>query len=240
MTPYDRHRSARHHAHAPGAVDEDDVVLDQLHVLGPAGLQLGDDLARPAREVGVEVLVQPAEPRGAVGEPRAGDGLEQEEDRLAVVPGVEERRRRAQVEQERPDPQQVGRDPVELRENHPRHQRALRHRDAGHLLDGLDPREVVDHAGQVVLPRRVRQELRVGPVLRHLLVRPVRVPDHRLRDDDFLAAQLQPHPQHAVGGRVLRPHVQGVGVERVRGGRLSHRAARGPAGCRRRWRPAAP
>ena len=109
----------------------------------------------------------------------------------------------------RGQPQQVRRDPLQLRQHHPHELGALGNLlgDPHQLLDRLDEAEVVRGRGDVVHAVRVRDALRIGHVLEELLRAAVEVADDRLRVDDALAVDLQQYPQHAVRRRVLGPEV---------------------------------
>ena len=80
-----------------------------------------------------------------------------------------------------------------------------------HIYLWMDPEVVAGDAGQrgeVIQSIRVRDELGVSHVLRDLFVAAMQVADvgHRLGDD--LAVHLQQDAQHAVRGRMRRPHVE--------------------------------
>jgi hypothetical protein len=87
-------------ADADQALLQDDVPGDQLAVELQPRPHVPDELAGAAQEVLVHVVQHPAEAVVAVGQPGAGQALQQVEDLLAVVEGVEQRGEPAQVEQE--------------------------------------------------------------------------------------------------------------------------------------------
>ena len=72
--------------------------------------------------------------------------------------------------------------------------------------------QVVGHRAQVVDAVGQRHHLLVELGLAGLLDAGVQVADVGRQRDDDLAVDLQHHAQHAVRGRVLRPHVEHHGV----------------------------
>jgi hypothetical protein len=78
------------------------------------------------------------------------------------------------------------------------------------LLDGQAVGVLVGHHGHVVQPVHVGQRLDVGLALGQFFSGTVQQADVRVGALDDLAVQLQHQAQHAVGGRMLRPEVQGV------------------------------
>jgi hypothetical protein len=89
------------------------------------------------------------------------------------------------------------------------------------LLGGDDERDLVGVAGHPVDPVEQRRDLGVVADLGQLLVAAVHVPDHRLDVVGALAVDLGHQAEHPVGGRVLRPdvegHVLGLEFDRDRG-----------------------
>ena len=97
--------------------------------------------------------------------------------------------------------------------------------DPHELLDGQRVAERVAHGGHVVHAVGVGDDAGVVDVLGVLLEAAVQVADVRPRRAHDLAVGAQLEAQHAVGGRVLRAHVEDhlVGVE------VLDRASRSPA-----------
>ena len=85
----------------------------------------------------------------------------------------------------------------------------------GELLDRDGVGHVVGERGEVVQPVRVGHELVVGHVLGDLLVAAVQVAEHRVALGQDLAVEFHLEAEHAVGGRVRRPHREGhlLGLE---------------------------
>ena len=84
---------------------------------------------------------------------------------------------------------------------------ARRHLDAEQLLHGQREADVGRQRAEVVHAVRVGDELQVGAVLGDLLHSAVQIAQMRDALDDALAVELEHQPQHAVGRRVRRPHV---------------------------------
>ncbi len=188
-------------------MDEDLVVGDQVVVFGDLRLEVVEELLRlleePVRQVGRDA----ADPDVVVRQAVSADVLEQVVDPLPLADGVQERGEGPHVGGERPEGDQVGGDPVQFAHDHPDVLRPFGDLDAGELFHGPRPRRVAVHRGEVVEPVGERHELRVGDPLADLLQRPVQVPHVRLGVDHHLAVGAQDHPEHPVGARVLRPHV---------------------------------
>ena len=178
-------------------------------------------LQEPARQI----VLQPADAAVRVVHARAGDRLHQVLDHLALAERVEDRRHRAELQRVRADEHQVVQDPVPLGEHRADPLRALRHLDAGQPLDRDRPAELVVERAQPVVAVHQHQHLAGVAVLGELLGRPVHVADHRLGARDDLAVELEHHPEHAVGRRVLRPDVEDhlLGLERAGGDDVDRR-----------------
>ena len=102
---------------------------------------------------------------------------------------------------------QVRGDPGQLHQQHPDHLGAHRNLDAQQLLDRHAVRGLVERRRQVVGPGDEGDALGPGAVLAGLLDAGVQVADDRPGLHDGLALEFEDQPQHAVGGRVLRTHV---------------------------------
>ena len=112
-----------------------------------------------------------------------------------------------------------------------------RHLDAGELFHRHRPGVVVVHRRQIVEAIGVADVLVVGEVLADLLLAAMQIAQVRDGFEHHLAVGAQDDAQHAVGGRVLRAHVDehlfGLHVDvliqprRARGRRLTVRACAG-------------
>ena len=169
--------------------------VDQLqHVVAPARRQVG---GHPARAD--EVVVHP----------QAGDLLEEAQHDLPLPPAVDHHRHRADVQAVGGQEQQVAAHAVQLGQQHadphgPLGDVAV---DAEQLLGRQREDQLVGERRGVVHAGDVGAALQVGELLARLLHAGVQVADDRLAAQHGLALELQHQPQHAVGARVLRPHV---------------------------------
>ena len=139
----------------------------------------------------------------------AGDHLEDVEDELTLAEAVDHHRQRAEFHAGRGEPDEVGRDPVELH-----HHDADRAGPLGDLVfdaEQLLHREavagLVEERSEVVHPRDERGALRPVAELEVLLDAGVQVADDRAGLGDGLAFEFEHEPEHTVRGRVLRTHV---------------------------------
>ncbi len=221
-----RHRAAgpvagdhvrRDDAHLFDAAAQDDVFRHQRGVHGQARAHVRDELAHALHEGRACVGVHPAEAERTVRQARAGHHLQQVQQPFAVVEGVHDGGEGPQVQQVRAPPQKVRRDAVQLAGDHPQPFGPLGNLDARQLFHRAHVGPVPGQGVQVVHPAHVGHELGGVLHLGHLLVHAVQVAQHGFRPDDVFAVQFQQHAQYAVGGRVLRPHVQD---ERFRAGPL--------------------
>ena len=140
---------------------------------------------------------------------QAGDQLEQVEHQLALAEADRHHGQRADLHAAGRDADQVGGDAVELHEQDPH--------DLGLLGDVvLDAEQPLDaeHVGHLVVERREvvhpgaeRDALHPGAVLHVLLDAGVEVADAAAGLGHRLALELEDQPEHAVGRRVLRTHV---------------------------------
>ena len=171
-------------------------------------------LTKPSREV----VADPAHPVVVVEEPRAAGPLEEVEDLLPVPDQVQERGEGPDVHRVGADRDGVGGDPLQLRHHHADGVHVRAHLDAAELLDGEGEAERVAHRRAVVQAVGVGHDAGVVHVLAVLLEAAVEVADVGAGGLDDLAVGAQLHPEHPVGGGVLRPHLEDhlVGVEGVR------------------------
>jgi hypothetical protein len=153
------------------------------------------------------VLVQPADAHRVVGQPRAAERLEQVEDQLALAEGVEEDRHRAEVEGVRAEPEEMGRDALQLRQDDAHVLGTGRRGDAQERLHRAAPPEVLRNRRHVIEPVGERLDHRVGAMLAELLHAAMQVSDHGPQALDLLAVEMEHQAQHPVRRRVLRTHV---------------------------------
>ncbi len=141
--------------------------------------------------------------------------FEKIEDALTVVEHVEDHRRaeRREVGDEGTDRDLVAGDAHELAGDDANELGAPRRHDAGELLDRQHVRPLAVHAGDVLGAVDDGDVLVVRAPLGELLLGAVQVADDRDDVFDELAVEGDDEAQHAVGRRVLRPHVDDHLVE---------------------------
>ena len=190
----------------------------QSVVFGDSLPEVGAEICCGLEEFVVHIHRYTTEASVAVGQTRSCDQIQDVENLLSVIEGIQEGSDPAQVEQVRTEPQQVAGDPVQLAGNDADVLGPFGDLDLHGLFDSLAVTEVVDHARQVVDTAGVGQELQVVAVFRHLLMGPVPIADDGLGLEDAFTFHVQPQSQHAMGGRMLWAHVH---VVRVRIGRIA-------------------
>ena len=213
-----QHRSGDPQCHAAGQVQVPDALGAGFPdvALGeqcrefpkPAGQDL-QQLGHPLRSVVGQVGGQPAGADVGVVHPQAGDRLEQGQDEFAFPEAEEHRRHRTEFHAAGGQRHQVRGDPVELHEHHPDH-RGARRNVVGDAQEAFHPQAVrglVEERREIVHPRDEGDALGPVPVLQVLLDPGVQKADAATGFDHRLALDLQDQPQHPVGGRVLRSHV---------------------------------
>ena len=214
-----------------GAAHPDAVSGKQRFVFVHA---LVERLAEPLHvlfELVVSLVLQAADAERVRGEPRAAILLKDFQDLFPLAQAVKQRRQRADVERMRPQPEQVAGDALQFGEDRSNHARPQRRFRAQQFFDRLAIAQAVRNRRDVVHAVHVRRELLIAAVLGDFLDAAVQVADHAFRADDFFAVQAQFHAQHAVRGRVLRPHVEddfvraeygGLGVRGKRNALVGH------------------
>ena len=108
----------------------------------------------------------------------------------------------------RAQPDQVAVESRELGQHHAHPLGLRRNLQLQQLFHRQAPAQVVGKRRQVIHPVGQRDRLLIVLNFEFLFDAGVQEADVRLAGDDVLAIQLQQQTQHAVRGRVLRPHVQ--------------------------------
>ena len=134
--------------------------------------------------------------------------LEQAQRVLALAPAVDHHRHRAEVHAVGGLEQEVRRDAVELDEQHADPHRPLGELEVEEPFDREREHQLVRQRRRVVHARHVGGALHVGELLTGLLHAGVQVADDGLGPQHGLAVELHHDAQHAVGRRVLGPHVE--------------------------------
>ena len=155
----------------------------------------------------------PIDPAGAVVggvHARTGDRLVAIQQVLALTETIQEDGHGADIQGMGGEPHQVVQDARDLVEQGADVLGALRRLHPQQLLDGPHIAVLVAHHGHIVQTVHVADALVVGLGLGQLLGAPVEQADVRVGALDHLAVQFQHQAQDPMGGRVLRPEVQGV------------------------------
>ena len=194
-------------AHVLQPPHPDPIVGQQFLVFIHFGQEPVAELLDLLLETVVGLVQQPADAEGVGGEPRAAVLLENLERFFALAQAIENRRNGADIEGVRAQPQQMAGDAVQLGEDHAHRLRPRRRFDVEQLLDRQAVAQAVGDRGHVIHAVHIGGELLIGAVFADLLHPAVQVADDALGAVDFLAVELQDHAQHAVGGRMLRTHV---------------------------------
>ncbi len=198
---------ARDDAGALGAREEDLVAVEQVLVLADPHRHVGDELAQLRLEAERDVLDHAADLEVARVHALPGRHLEQVEDPVALAEAVPEHRDRAEVERRRPQPDEVGVDPVELEEDRPQVLGPRRDLEPDEALDRAAVGLHLEEVGDVVHPLDEGDDLPVRLVLAGLFDPGVDVADHRFEVLHHLAFEVDDEPQHPVRRRVVRPDV---------------------------------
>ena len=155
----------------------------------------------------VQVAVDAADPEVVEQHPLAGQRRQHVDDLVALDERPQDRRQAAEVERHPAEEQGVAGDPVELGREDADVLGAARDLDVHQLLEGEDRRPLVEQRADVLERVRVADRLVVVGVLAQLLDAAMEVAEDRVEVDDLLAVELEDDPEHAVGRRVLRAHV---------------------------------
>ena len=120
-----------HLADAFAATAQDHVVCHQIAVHGQPRAQQLNEIQAAFGEVFGHVVVDAAEGEVGVGQPRAGDGLQDIKQEFPVVKGVHDGGKGPKVQEVGSPPKQVGADTVQFRNRHPDVLGAFGHFNAG-------------------------------------------------------------------------------------------------------------
>ncbi len=140
--------------------------------------------------------------------PLAGDVLVNLHDLFALAEAVEEDGHRAEIDGVGAEPDEVRSDARQLGEQHANVLRALGDFDSEKLFGREAEGEIIRERREIVDAVGERDALRIRFRFAGFLDARVQVADHGLGGEDGLAVELEDHAQHAMGRRVLRPHVE--------------------------------
>ena len=189
-------------------------------VIGNQPLVLVDFWTKPVTEVGA--FLQPAigqihrHPANAevvvVDQPLPGGRFPQVVDHLPLPENVEEGGLGPHVGQERPQPEQVVGNAVQLQHQHPDEAGPPGHGDVGQALGGVDSHRLVEHAGRIVPTAHVGDKHHVGAALGNFFHAPVEVADDGFAVHHVLPVQGHHQPEHPVHGRMVGSKVDHHGL----------------------------
>ncbi len=198
----------RNDRHVPGAADPDPVRLEQLVILLDVAGKGGQEGLQPLDQIRREVAVHPADTEVVERQPGAAELLEHIQQHFALPERPEEDGHGADVQGLGPQPEEMPDDPLHLGHDRPDIFGPLGDLQVQQLLHRPDVGVVVRHRADVIQPVRVGNDLHVGQPFGQLFHPPVQIAQIGRRLDDPFAVQFEHDPQHPVGRRVLRPHVQ--------------------------------
>ena len=196
------------HAHAFQAIEEDAIAEQQLLALFDHGQDVRGDGARVLFQVLGGRRGHATDAAEAVRQACAGLFLHQIPDHLARLDHPQKRGESPELHGHRAVTGQMIRHARKLAQNHPVPLTTLGHRDAQHLLARQREAHVVEHRRDVVAAIDVRENLRPGPALAHLLEATVQVTDLHVDVFDDLSAELHHAAHRAVHGRMRRADVE--------------------------------
>ena len=175
-------------------------LVEELAVIADNFFRLGDPFV-------IHVHTDAAKSHIIAHHPRTANFLEQVEDFFAFAEGIHHRRaERTHVLHKKADETGVVLEPRELRHDDTNVFGAFGNGQAGELLDCERVGPVVRHRTKIIQPVGVGHRGEIRNVLADLLVVAMQIAEHRLELYDRFAIQHHVHPEHAMRGRMMRPH----------------------------------
>ena len=190
-----------------GTPDPDAVLREQSFVFNDARFKI---LAEPFNillERVIGLVLQPADAERMRGQARPAVLFKNLQDFFTLAEAIEERSKCTNVQSMSAEPQEVAGDPLQLRQNRSNHARARWSFHNQQFFHCLAISQAAADSRDIVHAVDVRSKLLIRAVLCDFLNAPVQISDDALRADDTLSIELQLDAQHAVRGRMLRPHV---------------------------------
>ena len=214
----------RDHRDVGQSLDEDLVVRQEPVVFVDNGLEVVEERNDPAAGLRLDVVADAADPEVVVGEAGAADLLHEVVDAFPLPERVQKGSDGADILPEGAHRDEVAGDAIELAGDDAAVLGAGRHLDVAQPLRRHAEALIGEHGGEVIGPVGVRDVTVPRAFLADLLDGAVQVADVRDGFVDDLAVRLDHEPQHAVGARMLRPHVQRhvFRVQAGPGGSLAH------------------
>ena len=183
-----------------------------LHVIAQQGHQLIDHFPEVVRHV----LFQAADAEVVVHQARAGHCLKEGLDSLATPEGEHHRRHGSGVQAHGANIEQMAGDAVQLAEDDADVFGAFGHFQAHELFNGHAVGQLIVEVADVVHTVEEGYDLVVLFTLAKLFGAAVQIADVRFHVHDFLAVHPQHHAKDAMGGWMLRAHVEqhlnGLGI----------------------------
>ena len=200
------------------AAQEDGIRVEQIFVF--VDLRRQSVVERPHRLLPAARRLQRQTADADVGghQALAREHLEDPQDIFALTEAIEEHRHRPEVQRMRAQPHQMTADAGQFGQHHPHPLRVGRDLDLQQLFHRQGVGQIVSKVGQVVHAVGQRHYLLPVERLGLFLDAGMQEPDIRFGPADDLAIQFEENAQYAVGGRVLRSHVQDHAARRGRSG----------------------
>src|SRR6266446_310503 len=198
---------SRQNPHALGTPDPNAILREQILVFDDARFEI---LAEPCDflfESVVGFVLQAADAKRVGGQARPAVFLKNLQNFFAFAEAIKERRKRANIQSMGTEPQEVAGNSLQLRQDRSNHARSRRSFHDQQFFHCLAISQAAADGGNVVHAVDVGRKLLIGAVLRDFLDAPVQIPNDALGADYALAIELELDTQHAVGGRMLRSHV---------------------------------
>ncbi len=189
-------------------IDEDRIAGEEVGILVDLFRECLDEGLNALEESEGRLHREPADAEVAGHHPLAGHHLEDAENFFALAEGVEEHGEGANVHGMRAQPDEVRIEAGDLGEQDANPLGALGDFELKELLDGQAVTEVVGHGAEIIDAVGEGNDLLVELRFAGFFDAGVKVADFGIEADDDFAVDFEHQAQHAVGGRVLRSHVE--------------------------------
>src|SRR3990172_3105010 len=214
---------ARKDTHLRGSLYKDLVVGKKVVEIHKPRFEILAEFLRLLDKRQRQVVGNSSHPNIIVEETGAACHLKQVEDKFTVAEGIEKGRKRAGIDAERADGNEMAGDSLKLGHDHPDVLNTLRNFNFKKPFDGQGICQVVVHRGHIVHAIHIGNNLLVvRHVLGVLFKAPVEISYVRNGVDDDLTVDNDLKAKHTVGRGVLRPHVDDhlIGTKRSAAGGL--------------------
>jgi hypothetical protein len=203
------------HADIARAADPDAVAGEQVNVFLNMALEILAEAFDVFFEAVIGLVLQTANAKGMRGETGATILFEDFENFFALAETVEERSERANIQSMSAEPNQVAGNALEFGENGANYFCASWSFGIEQFFDCFTVAEAVADCGDIVHAIDIGRKLLIGPILGDFFDAAMEIADHALGAADALAIEFEFDAQYAVGGGMLRAHVEDelVGAE---------------------------